>query len=84
METRYTEPRRFTLFREKDASGVSGVGRVLDGVVFHNGKTVVCWRTLVSSVSVYDNFEDFRFIHIDSHPDNGSVIRWEGQEVLST
>ncbi len=38
------EPRLFTLFRHVDESGISGTGRVLDGVIFHTGQVVVCWR----------------------------------------
>ena len=30
--------RRFHFIREKDASGVSGVGKVAEGVIFSNGK----------------------------------------------
>jgi hypothetical protein len=39
------EPRFFSLVRGHDESNVSGVGRVLDGVEFHNGQVVICWRT---------------------------------------
>lgn len=76
------EMRCFTLVRQSDESGVSGTGRVLDGVVFHNGKTVICWRTDIgdshgySSITLFDSFEAFEFIHIGSHPTNGSVIEW--------
>ena len=37
--------RRFSMYRRGDESGVSVLGRVLDGVVFHTGQVVVCWRT---------------------------------------
>lgn len=63
--------------RNNDESGVSGTGIVLDGVVFPNGKVTVCWRcvkTNASSISVFDSFEDFTKIHIDSHPTNGTEI----------
>ena len=75
--------RTFSLVRGRDGSGVSGTGRVLDGVVFHNGKVAVCWRTDVdgarhgaSSVGLYDSYSDFEFIHIGSHPENGSQVVW--------
>lgn len=35
--------RRFTLQRDHDVSGVSGVGTVAEGVVFGDGTTVVRW-----------------------------------------
>jgi hypothetical protein len=73
----------FTLHRLSDASGVSGAGRVLDGALFHTGQVVVCWRTDVagakhghSSVGVYPSWEAFYFIHILSHPNNGSRLEW--------
>lgn len=70
------EPKLFTVIRHHDASGVSGTGRVLDGVIFPNGKVVVCWRTENSSVAVYDSFEIFSAIHIDSHPENETEVRY--------
>jgi len=78
-----TEPRLFSVIRKADASGVSGTGRVVDGVLFHTGQVVICWRTDVeasehgfSSLGVYASWEAFKFIHIDSHPDNGTEIIW--------
>lgn len=37
--------RRFSMYRRGDESGVSGLGRVLDAVVFYTEQVVVCWRT---------------------------------------
>jgi len=77
------EPKLFTMFRVKDESGVSGAGRVLDGVVFHNGYTVVVWRTDIeaakhgyTSVGIYPSWEAFDFLHIKSHPTNETRIEW--------
>lgn len=74
------EPKLFTIKRKSDESGVSGTGRVLDGIVFHNGKVAICWRTEnkhgYTSVAVYDSFEAFKFIHIDSHPTNDTEIEF--------
>ncbi len=73
-------PRLFTMIRTRDESQISGTGRVLDGVLFHNGKVVICWRTDTkhgySSIGVYDSWAAFQFIHIDSHPTNGTKILW--------
>lgn len=83
------EPKRFSVIRNFDENGISGVGRVLDGIVFHNGKVVVCWRTDApnseslhghSSISLYDSFKGFKLIHIDSHPDNKTEIVWFTEE----
>ena len=76
-------PRLFTLVRRADQAGISGTGRVLDGVVFHNGKVVICWRSDLraespgfSSVTVYDSWEAFLAIHVDPHPPEQSIIRF--------
>lgn len=73
----------FTVVRNDDESGVSGTGRILDGIIFHNGKVVICWRTDIdgtkhgdSSIGVYESFGAFRRIHIDSHPDNKTEIHF--------
>ncbi|MEP0548072.1 MAG: hypothetical protein ABJF88_14145 [Rhodothermales bacterium] len=72
------EPRLFTLYRRSDESGVSGTGRVLDGVVFHNGKVVVCWRTDLrgghSSIIIYDDWEAFEAVHVAPHPPEQTEI----------
>lgn len=84
---RVPEPQMFSVYRKRDSSGVSGNGRVMDGVIFHNGWVSVCWRTDVdaaahgySSIAVYQSFEAFRFIHIDSHPENESKIVFTSSE----
>jgi hypothetical protein len=75
-------PKVFTLIRNKDATGISGTGKVLDGVVFHTGQVVVCWRTDTnqetgfSSIAIYPSWEAFKHIHIDSHPENESEVVW--------
>jgi hypothetical protein len=72
------EPRLFSLYRRSDESGVSGTGRVLDGVVFHNGKVVVCWRTDLrgghSSIVVYDSWTAFEAVHVNPHPPEQTEI----------
>lgn len=73
-------PQLFSMHRGNDESGVSGIGHVLDGVVFHNGKVVVCWRTAQSSVAIYDSFEAFHALHIASHPTNETRLTWSEDE----
>lgn len=74
------EPRVFTLIRHIDASGISGTGRVLDGVIFHNGQVVICWRSDinagVSSLGIYPSWEAFLFIHVQPHPPGAAEIRF--------
>ena len=56
-------PVLFFLRREEDETGVSGVGHVADGVVFPNGKAVLCWLGELSSVGVYSSLADLEKIH---------------------
>lgn len=58
-------PRRFLLFRHLDTSGVSGVGRVADGVAFANGAIVLCefYRAGGSAVSVWASVGDMLAVH---------------------
>ena len=55
--------RTFDLFRSKDISGVSGTGKVAEGVVFHDGVTVVRWLSGHPSTNIYANVEDVLRIH---------------------
>ena len=76
------EPRLFTLFRKVDESGVSGTGRVLDGVTFHTGQVVVCWRSDItdasgySSIAIYPSWEAFMHVHIHPHPQGAMKIKF--------
>lgn len=72
----FDKPQVFTMIRKKDETGVSGTGRVLDGIIFPNGKTVICWRTETSSIAVYDSYEDFKAIHVDSHKAGSAKIEF--------
>ena len=80
------EPRLFSVIRIGDASGVSGTGRILDGVLFHNGQVAICWRTDVegakhgfTSLGIYPSWEAFEFIHITSHPTNDTEVDWHDE-----
>ena len=77
------EPRLFTLIRHEDATGVSGTGRVLDGVVFHTGQVVVCWRSDVnrdppghSSLAIYPSWDAFLHVHVRPHPEGAAEVRF--------
>lgn len=75
--------KNFVMQRKNDKSGVSGIGIVLEGSVFTNGKTVVSWmgksEVQVKSLSVFDSFEDFIRVHVSSHPENITEIIWAGE-----
>lgn len=55
--------RRFELHRHTDITGISGTGKVAEGVWFSNGKTVINWLTDKGSVVVWDNYADAFAIH---------------------
>jgi hypothetical protein len=78
-----SEPRLFYLVRHVDQSGVSGTGRVLDGVVFHTGQVVVCWRSDTrpdspgySSIAIYASWEAFLYVHVRPHPAGATEIQF--------
>ncbi|HEU5046145.1 MAG TPA: hypothetical protein VFT75_18640 [Nocardioidaceae bacterium] len=55
--------RTFHLERDEDATGVSGTGRVAEGVVFSDGRVAMRWLTETASTAVYDNIADVTAIH---------------------
>ena len=54
----------FHLNRREDVTGVSGTGRVAEGVIFSNGKVALTWLTEHSSVAIYDSIDEVRAIHL--------------------
>lgn len=55
--------RRFYLQRDQDATGVSGTGRVAEGVIFSNGWVALTWLTQFTSVVFYPAIEHVEHIH---------------------
>ena len=55
--------RLFYFEREKDISGVSGVGRVLEGVQYSDGTVAVRWLSKHASTAIYANIKEFEAIH---------------------
>lgn len=69
----------FQMIRHNDDNGISGTGVVLDGVIFPNGRVVVCWKagngkSKCGSINIYDSIEDFEDIHVTHHPGNGTEL----------
>jgi hypothetical protein len=56
-------PRRFTLCRVQDVSGVSGTGVVAAGVEFADGVCVLRWMGERASTVVYASMADLKAIH---------------------
>lgn len=55
--------RRFHLQRDNDATGVSGTGKVAEGVVFSTGWVALTWLTKFTSVVFYTDIESVQQIH---------------------
>ena len=68
----------FTVCRQSDESGISGIGVVIEGVLFATGHVILHWLTPAprGSISVFDSFNDFKKIHSDPHPTNKTIITW--------
>ncbi len=65
--------RRFILCREEDVSGVSGTGKVAEGIQFSSNKCVISWISATPSIEVYDSIDEIKRIH--GH--NGKTdVRW--------
>jgi hypothetical protein len=55
--------RRIELHRDQDVTGVSGIGRVAEGVVFENGHVVLRWLGELTSTVHHSSVENVRRIH---------------------
>lgn len=55
--------RRFHFERLEDASGVSGCGKVAEGVIFSDGRVAVEWLSDHASTNLYNSIADVEFIH---------------------
>lgn len=53
----------FNFIRDVDASGVSGTGKVAQGVIFDSGRVALTWLTHLSSVAIYDSIDVVESIH---------------------
>jgi hypothetical protein len=72
-------PRAFALVRPKDASGISGTGLVMQGVVFVDGRVAARWVTedRPRSTVLWDDFDAWYDVHVRPHPENESVVLFE-------
>lgn len=57
-------PRRFTLHRRYDVTGVSGTGVIAFGTLYPSGRVTLAWCCSdVRSVSVYDDVSEVEQVH---------------------
>lgn len=64
----------FQMYRKNDETGVSGTGLVVEGIIFSDNKIAARWTSSLSSINIYNCWNDFEKIHILSHPTNGTYI----------
>lgn len=74
--------RRFQLERDEDASGVSGIGVVAQGVEFDDGSCAMRWLTTTSSTAVYASAADVQAIH--GHQGRTRLVWLDRQKVTVT
>ncbi len=65
--------KRFILYRTEDACGVSGTGKVAEGIQFSSNKCVISWISKIPSVEVYDSIDEISRIHGHS---GKTEVRW--------
>ncbi len=73
----------FTVCRQKDQSGVSGEGVVIEGVVLATGQCIIHWLYPPprGGIAIFDSMNDFVKVHIEPHPGNKTIITYEdGQQ----
>lgn len=66
--------KRFHLWRDEDVSGVSGTGKIAEGVMFHDGQVVLSWFGQFHNIEVSPNIETLRAIH--GHEGKTKIV-WE-------
>ena len=76
--------RTFTIARQYDQTGVSGVGVVIEGVVLATGQAIIHWLTPAprGAIAIFDSMDDFIKIHIKPHPGNASILTWDDGEQI--
>src|ERR1017187_4125807 len=77
--------RVFEVYRTEDETGISGSGKIIEGVVFSDGECIIRWVTATSpghSTSSFDSFGLFMAIHIAPHADNKTKTIFSDGEVF--
>lgn len=69
-------PQVFEMIRHADETGVSGTGSVGYGTILSSGAVLFEWFGATPSENRYPSFDAFLAVHVDSHPDNNTEIRW--------
>jgi hypothetical protein len=65
-------PKVFYLLRTEDESGVSGTGRVADGVQFSDGQCVLKWNVIGRGLGIYTDID--QVLHVHGHNGRTKVV----------
>jgi len=71
--------RRFHFNRVEDASGISGTGRVAEGVLFNNGLIALTWNSVHKCINMYTSLAEMEAVH--GH-DGKTVIVWIDEDPM--
>jgi len=66
--------RRFYLYRKEDTTGMSGTGRVADGVEFENGQVALTWKKEFPSVTVFQSVSIVEKLHTHNGKDPTKIF----------
>ena len=66
--------RRFFLERETDPTGMSGTGRVADGIEFDNGQIAMTWKKEFPSVTVFQSISTVEKLHSHNAQDPTRIV----------
>lgn len=64
--------RRFYLERDVDETGVSGTGRVAEGIEFTSGAVAMTWLSTHRAISIYESIKTVEALH--GHEGNTRII----------
>ena len=62
-EGQVSSVRRFVLVRDRDLTGVSGIGVVAEGAMFSNGLSIIRWLREPHAVGMYQTVSDLIAVH---------------------
>ena len=66
--------RRFYLERKEDVTGMSGIGRVADGVEFDNGLVAMTWKKEFPSLTVFQSISTVEKLHTHNGKDPTRIV----------
>lgn len=72
-----TQPRRFHLQRDTDVTGVSGTGRVAEGVMWSDGTVSVRWTGPMPSTVFWHSLDNA--LHVHGHGGHTRIV-WDDPE----